>query len=134
MTIFLATSAVAFLSVVLLMRALFWSRPRPVRTVFFAILVLSLAVAANPLARLFIFQGAAEAARGRMLSEALRANCVGRPAGWLIATYGRPFRVVTIEHAQHWWYTPGPAYWLHEDYVAFDVESGRVTAAYIQVN
>ena len=134
MTLFLASSALAFASLVLLVRGMFRCGRHPAGIVIIASILLLGSCVANPLARYLAFAAAAETARGQMLSDAQEAHCLGKPASWLVARYGRPHRVVRIGKTQHWWYTPGPSYYVHEDYVGFRVEHGRVVSAYIQVN
>jgi hypothetical protein len=72
--------------------------------------------------------------RSQMLGSAKADHCVGKSAKWLLARFGAPREIARVENVEHWWYTPGPWYFVHEDYVGFEVRAGRIVTAYIQVN
>lgn len=92
---------------------------------------------ANPLFNLLTFSFLAERYRSHMLADAQAAPCAGKTTEWLQERYGRPLQIKRDERdktLEHWWYTPGPWFIMHEDYVGFTVTKGIVTSAYIQVN
>lgn len=89
-----------------------------------------LLLAANPVVNMLAFDSIATRHRTEMLRDAEQAGCVGRSSEWLKARYGTPYRVRQDE----WWYTPGPWFIAHIDYVGFTIKDGMVTNVYIQVN
>jgi hypothetical protein len=89
----------------------------------------------NPLVNMFVFSHTAERCREEMLAAAKADNCVGRSTDWLQARFGEPHQIYRDNQVEQWWYTPGPWYvFVQEDYVGFQVETGRITEAYMQVN
>lgn len=133
MTLFVASTVTGIGSAIILSWAVL--RVRHKLTIFaFAALALIASLLANPLVRFFAFAKRAEAAREQMLAEARNVHCVGQPASWLRAKYGPPAEVAKVGKTEHWWYTPGPAYYVHEDYVGLEVENGHIVSAYMQIN
>jgi|ERR1043166_2389916 hypothetical protein len=99
------------------------------------VLVAAGAVFGNPLVNMFVFSHQAERCREEMLATAKAENCVGRSTDWLRTRFGNPHQIVRDRQVEHWWYTPGPWYILmHEDSVGFQVEGGKITQAYMQIN
>jgi hypothetical protein len=95
------------------------------------------ALLSNPLIRMLALGPVAEKLRSQMLADATTAHGVGQTTDWLIQRYGHPYEVHRDERdasIEHWWYTPGPWYLVHEDYVGFTVANGLVSSIYLQVN
>lgn len=88
----------------------------------------------NPVFNMLAFEPIVERLHTQMLADAKEAHCVGQSTEWLVARYGRPHQVAHVGTVDHWWYTPGPFFLVHDDYVGFTVENGIVTSAYLQVN
>jgi hypothetical protein len=93
------------------------------------------AIVGNPLVNMFVFSHQAERCREEMLAAAKAENCVGRSTDWLRNRFGDPHQIFHDKQVEHWWYTPGPWYILmQEDYVGFQIEGGKITQAYMQIN
>lgn len=82
---------------------------------------------ANPVINKAVFRVTAAEYRAAMVEDAESAGCVGRSTAWLRARYGNPAEIRSEGSVQHWRYTPGPWFIVHEDAVGFRVENALVT-------
>ena len=108
----------------------FLVRERPKYLLAFALVAVCAALG-NPFINMLVFSYKANKCRNEMLAAAKAENCVGRSTDWLRQRFGEPHQI----YRNHWWYTPGPWYiLLQEDYVGFQVQDGKITEAYMQIN
>ena len=113
------------------------STPHRRRSLVASTLIGVTALIANPIANMVLLAPYARHLQADMIEDATSSNAVGRSSDWLVARYGQPLKIVqdsSDSRVQHWWFTPGPAFVLHEDYVGFTVENASVTSVYLQVN
>ena len=92
---------------------------------------------ANPVINKAAFRATAEEYRAAMLEDAKSAGVVGQTTGWLQERYGIPREVRHDQRdgaVQHWQYTPGPWFIVHDEPVAFTVVNSVVTGAEVHVN
>jgi hypothetical protein len=92
----------------------------------------------NPVINMATFKGVAQTYRAAMIDDANGTGCIGKTTVWLQQRYGQPREIRHDRRdasAEHWAYTPGPWYIVHEDHVGFNVVDGVVTSpAYAQAN